>query len=100
MKIRMTFDFSDTERRAISHHYQGTFKATRERIECWLNTCVNTALGSLTATYQETGNKVNEAISHLDKADRKILLDSLLAEMEPETKEEEPAEEETEVDRG
>ena len=98
MKIRMTFDFTEIERRAISHHCQGSFKATRETIASWAKASINTALESLTSEYQKAGNKVDETISHLDKADRKILLDNLLEEMEPETEEEsketEPAVEE------
>ena len=98
MKIRMTFDFSDIERRAIARDSSDGIMATRTVIENWIKVTVNSILESAVEEYEEAGNKVNEAICHLTKTDRLILLNNLLDEREPETKEEsketEPAVEE------
>lgn len=47
MKVRVTFDLSDEERRAIAKHYGMPGKASRERCATWLH---GNAMADLSAT--------------------------------------------------
>lgn len=70
MKIRMTFEFDARCRLALAHRVGDRRPATREDVENWITTVIDTTLQQITAEYDERSCEACEGTGEIETAFR------------------------------